>query len=97
MVLMTVRLNWSDQYLAYRFNVHNSTVSQNFKKWTDVMYMYVRLKSWPGREELLKTMPMQFRKNFKACILVVLRFLRNGLQAWNPEHKLGAFISSITR
>jgi hypothetical protein len=31
MVLMKLRLNLGDQYLAYRFGVHNSTISRYFK------------------------------------------------------------------
>ena len=72
MVLMKLRLNLGDQYLAYRFGVHNSTFSRYFKKWINVMY--VRLKpliKWPGRGELLKSMPVVFRKNFKACVIII--------------------------
>ena len=32
MVLMKLRLNLGEQYLAYRFNIHNSTVSRYFQK-----------------------------------------------------------------
>ena len=38
MVLMKLRLNVSDQDLAYRFNVSQSLVSKNWRKWIDVMY-----------------------------------------------------------
>ena len=72
MVLMKLRLNLGDQYLAYRFGVHNSTISRYFKKWINVMY--VRLKpliKWPERGELLKSMPVVFRKNFKACVIII--------------------------
>ena len=67
-----LRLNLGDQYLAYRFGVHNSTISRYFKKWINVMY--VRLKpliKWPGRGELLKSMPVIYRKNFKACVIII--------------------------
>jgi hypothetical protein len=36
--------------------------------------MYVRLKpliKWPGCTELLKTMPVSFRKNFKTCVIII--------------------------
>ena len=39
--------------------------------------MYVKLKpfvKWPGRTELLKTMPVSFRKNFKSCMIIIDRF-----------------------
>ena len=29
------------------------------------------LVKWPSREELIKTMPMEFRKNFKQCIIII--------------------------
>jgi hypothetical protein len=35
--------------------------------------MYVRLKplvKWPGHTELLKTMPVSFRKNFTTCVII---------------------------
>ena len=63
MVLMKLCLNLGDQYLAYCFNIHNSTVSRNFKKWIDVMYLRLKpLIKWPACDELLLTMPMSFRK-----------------------------------
>ena len=36
--------------------------------------MFVRLQPlirWPGREELLKTMPLSFKANFKQCVVVM--------------------------
>ena len=70
--LMKLRLNLFDQDLAYRFGVHQSTISRNFKRWLDVMY--VRLKpliKWPGREELYKTMPLDFKAHFKKCVVII--------------------------
>ena len=35
--------------------------------------MHLRLKpiiKWPAQDELLLTMPMSFRKNFKTCITI---------------------------
>ena len=54
MVMMKLCLNLDDQYLAYCFNVHNSTVSQYFRKGIEVMYMYLRQKpliKWPACDE----------------------------------------------
>ena len=63
MLLMKLRLNLGKQYLAYRFNIHNSTVSRYFRKWIEVMYLRLRqVVKWPSRGELLLTMPMSFRK-----------------------------------
>ena len=36
--------------------------------------MYVRLKpliKWPGREELYKTMPLDFKAHFKKCAVII--------------------------
>ena len=36
--------------------------------------MYTRLRRliiWPEREQLLETMPMDFRKNFKRCVIII--------------------------
>ena len=38
MVLIKLRLNLPNQDIAYRFGVHQSSVSRNFRKWIDVMY-----------------------------------------------------------
>ena len=36
--LIVLRLNLGDQDLAYRFGIHQSTVSRYFNKWLDVLY-----------------------------------------------------------
>ena len=72
MVLAKLRLNLHNQDIAYCFGVYQSSVSRMFRKWIDIMY--VRLKpliKWPEREQLLKTMPTEFRKNFKKCVIVL--------------------------
>ena len=36
--------------------------------------MYIRLKQtikWPSHEEVLKTMPSSFRRDFKRCICII--------------------------
>jgi len=38
MILMKLRLYIGDQDLAYRFGIHQSTVSRYFNKWLDVLY-----------------------------------------------------------
>ena len=71
-VLMKLRLNLGDQDLGYRFGVNQSTISRYFKKRINVMYVRLSpLVKWPSREELIKTMPMEFRKNFKQCIVII--------------------------
>ena len=72
MVLMKLRLNLGDQDLAYRFGINQSTVSRQFKKWIDLMHVRLNPQvKWPGREELRKTMPTEFRKCFKQCVIIV--------------------------
>ena len=107
MVLMKLRLNLGDQYLAYRFGVHNSTISRYFKKWINAMY--VRLKpliKWPGRGELLKSMPVVFRKNFKACVIIIDCFevfierpssLKARVQMWSnyKQHNTVKFLIGV--
>ena len=64
-VFMKLRLNLGDQDIAFRFDVNQSTVSRCFSKWIDVMYIRLKpLIKWPERDELMKTMPMEFRKSF---------------------------------
>ena len=71
-VLMKLRLNVGDQDIAFRFGVNQSTVSRCFSKWIDVMYIRLKpLIKWPERDELMKTMPMDFRKNFQQCITII--------------------------
>lgn len=72
LVLVKLRLNSGNQDLAYRFGVSQSTVSRCIKKIIDIMY--VRLDpiiNWPAREEMLQTMPMDFRKHFSKCIVII--------------------------
>ena len=68
MVLMKLRLNLTNQDLAYRFGIHQASVSRTFRKWINVKYKRLRpLSRWAAREELLSTMPVAFRKSFKRC------------------------------
>jgi hypothetical protein len=73
MVLMRLRLNLSVQDLAYRFRVSRATVSRVFNSVIHVMYM--RMKNyivWPEREELRRTMPMEFRKRFGVKVAIII-------------------------
>ena len=55
MVLMKLHLNLGNQDLAYRFGVHQSTVSRYFNKWLDILYNKLSVFiTWPERELLLK-------------------------------------------
>ncbi|XP_066910622.1 uncharacterized protein [Clytia hemisphaerica] len=56
MTLMRLRLGLLEQDLAYRFRVHQSTVSRIFKRWIGTMARRMSfLVHWPEREELYKT------------------------------------------
>jgi len=70
--LMKLRLGLFDQDLAYRFGVHQSTISRNFRKWIDAMFTRLKpLIKWPEREELQKTLPLDFRAHFKKCVVII--------------------------
>ncbi len=71
-VLMKLRLNVPNQDIAYRFGVSQSVICKNFKKWINVMYIYLQpLIVWPRREEVLKTMPEMFKNEFSRCICII--------------------------
>ncbi|XP_041349328.1 uncharacterized protein LOC121368655 [Gigantopelta aegis] len=70
LTLMRLRLNVTASFLAYEFNVSLSTVSRVLIDVIDVMFVRMKpLIIWPSRENLRKTMPIQFRKYFgtKMC------------------------------
>ena len=72
MVLMKLRLNLGDQDLAYRFQITQPTVSRYCNRWMDVLYTCLScLVTWPEREELMKTMPIEFRKHFRKCVVII--------------------------
>lgn len=73
MVMMRLRLNMSIQDIGYRFDVSTSSVSRIFHKWIDVMYIRLAfLIRWPDREELRKTMPIEFLKNFGNRVISII-------------------------
>lgn len=72
MVLMTLRLNFGAQDIAYRFGVSQSMVSRYFGKWINVMYVRLQpLVKWPEHDELRKTLPMDFRGDFQKCTVII--------------------------
>ena len=67
-----LRLNLGDKDLAYRFGMHQSTISRRFKIWIEVMF--VRLKpmiKWPDHAVVTRTLPMVFTSHFKKCICII--------------------------
>ena len=72
LVMMRLRLNLGVQDLGYRFDIHPSTVCRYFSKWLDVLYTKLHcFINWPERDNLLKTIPMVFRKAFKKCAIII--------------------------
>jgi len=100
-------LNLGDQDIAFRFGVNQSTISQCFNKWIDIMSIRLKpLIKWPARDELLKTMPMDFRKNFKQCVTKIDYFeafmerptnLKACAQTWSnyKHHNTAKFLIGI--
>jgi hypothetical protein len=72
MFFLKIRLNLHDEDIAHRFSVHNSTVSRNFHRVLDVLYIKLKVfVKWPDRDTLRLTMPTSFRKFFKKCAVIV--------------------------
>ncbi|XP_053383764.1 uncharacterized protein LOC123562971 [Mercenaria mercenaria] len=109
MTLMRLKFNLSVQDLAYRYQTSTSTVSRIFI--TVVHVMYVRLKHliyWPQREELRRTMPLEFRQQFAQktavvidCFEVFIQRPKNLLaraQTWSSykHHNTVKFLIGIT-
>lgn len=106
-VLMKLRLNVGDQDIAFRFCVNWSNISRIFNNWIDVMFMQLKpLIKWPKRDELIKTMPMDFRKNFKQCVTIIDCFevfmerptnLKARAQTWSnyKHHNTAKFLIGI--
>ena len=108
MTLIKLRLNVTDQDLAYRFGVNQSTVSRCITKWLDLLYIKLSpLIHWPDRDQLVKTMPTCFRKNFKKCAIIIDCFevfterptsLKARAQTWSNYKKYNTckFLIGIT-
>ena len=70
--LIKLRLSLFDQDLGYRLGLHQTTISRIFHKWIDIMFIRLKpLIKWPNREELQKSMPMDFRVNYKKCVVII--------------------------
>lgn len=73
LVLMKLRLNLPNQYLAYKFSVSASTVSKIFLNVLDILFIRLKpLIHWPDRESLRKTMPLEFKKHFGNKVAVII-------------------------
>ena len=70
--LMKLRLNLGDQDLAYRFAISQPSVSRYTAKWLDLLSTRLAfLIHWPDRQDLMKTMPTDFQKHFKKCVIII--------------------------
>ena len=108
LVLMKLRLNLGDQELAYRFGISQSTVSRYLSKVMELLHARLScLVCWPKRDQLIKTMPMEFRKHFKKCVVIIDCFevfierptsLAARAQTWNnyKHHNTVKFLIGIT-
>ena len=69
--LMKLKLNSPFQDLEFRFGISVSTVV--IDKWIDAMSTRLQfLIMWPAREELRKTMPLAFKRNFGDKVAVII-------------------------
>ncbi len=72
MTLMRLRLDLSFQDLGFRFKVHKSTSSRIFSEVISSLYYCLRpLICWPGRDALMKTLPVDFRKHCPRCAVII--------------------------
>ena len=100
MTLIKLRLNVTDQDLAYRFGVNQSTVSRCITKWLDLLYIKLSpLIHWPDRDQLVKTMPTRLEKTLKSVqsLLIALKFSLKGPLLSKQGLRHGPIIKSIIR
>ena len=72
LVLMKLRLGLCELDIAYCFQISQSTVSRIFQKWVPVMAERLSfLIRWPSRDEVRKTLPHVFHRNFPRCISII--------------------------
>ena len=71
---MKIRLNLFEEDLAYRFDVHRTTVSRVFRWILNLLAVKTNdLIVWPDRDTLRLTMPTVFRKFFRQCCVIALK------------------------
>ena len=72
LVLMRLKLNLPGLYLAHKFKISSATVSKIFTNTLHVLFIRLQpLIYWPEKEELRKTMPIEFRKYFGLNVSVI--------------------------
>lgn len=73
LTLMKLRLATTFTDLGYRFNISLDTASKYFHIY--LFTMYIKLKPtiiWPDREELIETMPVNFKKKYGNKVAVII-------------------------
>ncbi|KAG9277711.1 hypothetical protein AMEX_G7745 [Astyanax mexicanus] len=67
-ILIKLRMGISNRYLAYKFNVTDSTISGICRSWLAVMAHCLQpLIKWPSKQAVLKHMTKIFKRNFQRC------------------------------
>lgn len=106
--LVKLRLNLSEEFLGHLFGIDQSTVSEIFHCWIDVMASRLHsLILWPEREDLRRNLPVCFLTFFKECVSIIDCFevliecpsdLRAQAQTWSnqKQHNTLKFLISIT-
>ena len=70
--LVKLRMNYLFKDMAYRLKVSVSTIQRSFHTTLDILYARLNfLVRWPERDDLRKSMPMSFRKEFGTKVVVV--------------------------
>ena len=72
-VIMKLRMGYSNRDLAYRFNIPFSTVSSIFRTWVCVLSKLFEdnLIYWPEKPALRMNLPKCFRKNYKKLVCII--------------------------
>lgn len=73
LTLVKLTNNLSDEDLAFRFNINQSTVSRYFHKWINIVYIKLknRVLIWPPLSVLKVAMPMCFRRHFPNTVSII--------------------------
>lgn len=73
LVLMRMRLNIPLTLLSHIFQISNATTSRLYSEVINVMYIKLKpMIFWPDREQVKRTMPMCFRRNYNSKITVII-------------------------
>ena len=71
-VLAKLRLNLTQQDIAYRLNVDQTTFGRYFHRWINILYIRLSpLVQWPDQEMLRQVLPRQIKSSFPRCIAII--------------------------